>query len=57
MAYDETAAARVRHLLSGRPDVVEKRIVGGLGFMVNGALCCGVSGDCVMVRVGAGQVA
>jgi hypothetical protein len=44
MAYDEKAAARVRKLLGGRRDVVEKKLMGGLCFMVKGGMCCSVSG-------------
>ena len=50
--YDEKTAERVRRILSGRKDVVEKRMVGGLSFMVNGSMCCGVTGAALMVRVG-----
>jgi TfoX/Sxy family transcriptional regulator of competence genes len=52
MGYDEQTADRVRRFLSGRSDVVEKRMVGGLSFMVNGRMCCGVAGTALMVRVG-----
>jgi hypothetical protein len=52
--YSAETADRVRRLLAGRHDVVEKRMVGGgLSFMVAGRMCCGVTGDAVMVRVGA----
>jgi TfoX/Sxy family transcriptional regulator of competence genes len=53
MSYDPGAAERIRRVLSGRDDVVEKRMVGGLSFMVNGNMCCGVTGMALMVRVGA----
>ena len=54
MAYDETTALRVRKLLSGRADVTEKKMMGGLCFMVNGHMCCSVSGrGGLLVRVGA----
>jgi TfoX-like protein len=54
MAYDEKTAGRVRKLLSVRPDVVEKKIMGGLCFMVKGRMCCSVSGKGgLLVRVGA----
>jgi TfoX/Sxy family transcriptional regulator of competence genes len=53
MAYDEKLAARVRKALSARRDVAEKRMVGGLSFLVGGKMCCGVAGDALMVRVGA----
>jgi len=52
MIYDEAVAARVRRTLSRRRDVVEKRMVGGLSFIVRGSMCCGVTGDKLMVRVG-----
>jgi TfoX/Sxy family transcriptional regulator of competence genes len=53
MAYDENTAVRVRDLLSGRTDVVEKKMMGGLCFMVKGRMCCSVSGrGGLMVRVG-----
>src|ERR1700716_894168 len=51
-SYDEKAAERVRGVLSGRRDVVEKRMVGGMSFMVDGSMCCGVTGTALMVRVG-----
>ena len=53
MSYDPEAAERVRRLLSGRDDVVEKKMVGGLSFLVNGNMCCGITGTALMVRVGA----
>jgi TfoX/Sxy family transcriptional regulator of competence genes len=53
MSHDAEAAERVRRLLSGRDDVVEKKMVGGLSFLVNGNMCCGVTGTALMVRVGA----
>jgi len=55
MAYDEKLAARVRKLLAGRADVVEKRMFGGLCFMVNGAMCCGLTQTEFLVRVGPAQ--
>ncbi len=54
MAYDEATALRVRELLSGRTDVTEKKMIGGLCFMVKGRICCSVSGrGGLVVRVGA----
>jgi TfoX/Sxy family transcriptional regulator of competence genes len=52
MGYDEAAVERVRRILAGRSDVVEKRMIGGLSFLVGGSMCCGVTGDALMVRVG-----
>jgi hypothetical protein len=52
MAYDEKTAERVRRVLSGRTDVVERKIMGGLCFMVKGSMCCSVSGKGgLLVRV------
>ena len=53
MSYDTETAERVWQLLSGRDDVVETRMVGGLSFLVNGNMCCGITGTALMVRVGA----
>lgn len=45
-------ARRIRvHLSSTRP-VEEKRMFGGLAFMVGGHMCCGVLGDRLMLRLG-----
>jgi hypothetical protein len=53
MAYDEKTAGRVRKLLSIQPDVVEKKMMGGLCFMVKGRMCCSVSGKGgLLIRVG-----
>jgi TfoX/Sxy family transcriptional regulator of competence genes len=52
MSYDERTAARVRAVLARRRDVVERRMFGGLTFMVNGAMCCGITADALVVRVG-----
>jgi TfoX/Sxy family transcriptional regulator of competence genes len=53
MAYDEKTAERMRKLLSSRRDVVEKKLMGGLTFMVKGAMCCSASGrGGILVRVG-----
>jgi len=53
MAYDLVTAERIRHLLADRHDVAEKKMMGGLCFMVKGGMCCAVSGrGGLMVRVG-----
>ena len=51
MAYDEKLAARVRTLLGDRTDVVERKMFGGLTFMVGGRMCCGVNRDELIVRL------
>lgn len=55
MAFDEALAARVRSALSDRDAVVEKKMFGGLAFLLNGNMCCGVSGDELMVRLDPAQ--
>lgn len=57
MSYDEQLAARVRTALAGRPDVAEKRMFGGVCFMVNGAMRYGVLRADLIVRVGAAHYA
>jgi TfoX/Sxy family transcriptional regulator of competence genes len=52
MAYDETLAHRVRHALSGQTGIAEKKMFGGLTFMLQGNMCCGVVGETLMLRVG-----
>ena len=52
MAYNEKLAERIRRQLSARADVVERRMFGGLAFMVKGHMCCGIVGNELMIRVG-----
>ena len=52
MAYDEAVAERVRSALGNTPDVVERKMFGGIAFMLRGNMCCGVIGDRLMLRVG-----
>jgi TfoX/Sxy family transcriptional regulator of competence genes len=52
MAYDEGLAERIRSSLGGRDDVLEKKMFGGLTFMIAGRMACGVVHDDLMVRVG-----
>jgi len=51
MAYDETLAARIRAQLGKKKGLVEKKMFGGLAFLLNGNMCCGVSGDEMIVRL------
>ena len=52
MAYDEALAARIRSAFEGKPGVTERKMFGGVAFMVSGNMACGVTGDEIMVRVG-----
>jgi hypothetical protein len=52
MAYDEGLAERIRGLLADEAGVSEKRMFGGLCFLLRGNMCLGVVKDELMVRVG-----
>ena len=52
MAYDEVLAERVRRALAGRNDLSEKKMFGGIAFMLHGNMSCGVEKYQLMVRVG-----
>jgi hypothetical protein len=52
MAYDEALAARVRARLARAHRLSERRMFGGLCFLVNGHMCAGIVGDTLMLRVG-----
>lgn len=53
MAYDEKTAERVRLLFRGRKNLSEQPLMGGICFMVNGNMCCAVSGrGGLLIRVG-----
>jgi TfoX/Sxy family transcriptional regulator of competence genes len=52
MAYDEDLANRIRLVLSGRCEFAERKMFGGLAFMIEGHMGCGVVGGDLMLRVG-----
>ena len=51
MAFDETLAARLRPLLAGTDGLVEKKMFGGLAFLVHGNMSVGVHGSELIVRI------
>jgi TfoX/Sxy family transcriptional regulator of competence genes len=52
MAYDEELADRIRELLAGESDLTEKKMFGGLGFMIGGNMAVAASGQGgILVRV------
>ena len=55
MAYSEQLAERIRAVLAGHDKLTERKMFGGLAFMLCGNMACGVIGDELMVRVGAEQ--
>ncbi len=52
MAYDEQLALKMREVLIGVPGISEKKMFGGVGFMLHGNMACGVHKDSLIVRVG-----
>jgi TfoX/Sxy family transcriptional regulator of competence genes len=52
MAYDEGLAERIRGVLDEQPGVSEKRMFGGIAFLVKGHMSVGIVQDKLMVRVG-----
>jgi TfoX/Sxy family transcriptional regulator of competence genes len=52
MAYDEHLAEQMRGILAGAPDVDEKKMFGGVAFLKEGKMFCGIVKDDLMVRVG-----
>lgn len=51
MAYDENLASRIRERLASLPSVQEKKMMGGLVFMVNDKMCIGIIKDEMMCRI------
>jgi hypothetical protein len=52
MAFDETLAERIRQRLSRRKGIVEKKMFGGIGLLLNGNMLVGVWKDSLIVRLG-----
>jgi len=57
MAYNEDLAERVRRAVARRKRVTEKRMFGGLAFLLKGRMFCGVLDDDLVVRVGPARYA
>src|SRR5262245_20598508 len=55
MAYDAKLADRIQKILAKRKGIVEKKMFGGIAFMLRGNMCCGVVKDTLMLRVGPEQ--
>src|SRR5258705_13061975 len=52
MAYDQNLAERVRAVLIGTDAVTERKMFGGLAFLVGGHMACGIVGNELMLRLG-----
>lgn len=52
MAYDEALADRTRDAIGPRNGITEKKMFGGVAFLLDGKMFCGITNDDLMVRVG-----
>src|SRR6202453_2263174 len=55
MAFDEILAARIRHALARKKGIEDKKMFGGICFMLNGNMLVGVWKDSLIVRLGENQ--
>jgi hypothetical protein len=55
MAYDQHLEQRIRTLLEDVSGMVGKKMFGGIGFIVQGNMACGIHQDSLVVRVGPEQ--
>lgn len=51
VAYAEDLAQRIRDAIDGRPGVSERKMFGGIAWMANGNMACGIVGEDLMVRL------
>lgn len=52
MAYDEGLAQRVREIMQEKPGFNEKKMFGGVCFLLHGNMACGILNDELIVRAG-----
>ena len=52
MPYDEKLADRIRQVLPKQKAISERKMFGGIAFMLGGNMCCGVAKDLLMARIG-----
>lgn len=52
MPYDQKLAERIRGFFGAGHDAAEKKMFGGLGFLIKGNMCCGVWRNDLILRVG-----
>jgi TfoX/Sxy family transcriptional regulator of competence genes len=55
MAFDEALAVRIRKHFAGQKGLTEKKMFGGLAFLLNGNMCCGVHRHELIVRLDPAQ--
>jgi hypothetical protein len=52
MAYNELLAVRIRAALSDQSNLIEKKMFGGVCYLLNGNMACGVIKNELIVRIG-----
>ena len=57
MAYSESLASRIRDVFARRRGITEKKMFGGVGFMLYGNMCVGVRQTSLILRLGPEQAA
>ena len=51
MAYNEQLAERIRSIVGADPGLTERKMFGGIAFMLNGNMFCGITREDLMARV------
>ena len=51
MAFDQGLAFRIEEILTDTPGLISKKMFGGIGYLVNGNIACGVSQNALIVRL------
>ena len=57
MAYSQSLAERIRQVLAQRRGVTEKKMFGGVGYLLHGNICVGVWKNSLIARLGAERAA
>lgn len=57
MAYDPATADRLRAVFKRRKGVTERKMFGGIAFMLHGNMCCGVQDKYLVLRLGEEEAA
>ena len=55
MVYDEKLANRIQNIIQRRKGFTQKKMFGGISFLINGKMCCGVIKNDLVVRVNPGS--
>jgi|SRR6267142_2685113 len=55
MVYSESLAERIRQVFARRRGITEKKMFGGVGFLLNGNMCVGIWKTSLIIRLGPEQ--